>query len=77
VIRKITLPCVVICALALAVYFYAHHNWHPLPSGTTVDRIVVEKAARKLSIFRDGRQLKTYRVALAATRSAQSKRRAT
>jgi murein L,D-transpeptidase YafK len=64
VIRKITLLCVVICALALAVYFYAHHNWHPLPRGTTIDRIVVEKAARKLSIFRDSRQLKTYRVAL-------------
>ena len=64
VIRKITLLCVVICVLALAVYFYAHHNWHPLPRGTTIDRIVVEKAARKLSIFRDSRQLKTYRVAL-------------
>ncbi len=63
-IRKITLPSVALCALALAVYFYAHHNWHPLPSGTTIDRIVVEKAARKLSIFRDGRRLKTYRVAL-------------
>jgi murein L,D-transpeptidase YafK len=64
VIRKITLLAVVICALALAVYFYAHHNWHPLPSGTAIDRIVVEKAARKLSIFSDGRQLKSYRVAL-------------
>jgi len=31
VIRKITLPSVIICALALAVHFYAHHNWHPLP----------------------------------------------
>jgi L,D-peptidoglycan transpeptidase YkuD (ErfK/YbiS/YcfS/YnhG family) len=64
VIRKITLSSVALCALALAVYFYAHHNWHPLPSGTTIDRIVVEKAARKLSIFRDGRRLKTYRVAV-------------
>jgi murein L,D-transpeptidase YafK len=64
VIRMITLACVGICVLALAVYFYAHHNWNPLPSGTTIDRIVVEKAARKLSIFRDGRRLKTYRVAL-------------
>jgi len=64
VIRKITLPSAVICALALAVYFYAHHNWHLLPSGTTIDRIVVEKAARKLSIFRDRKRLKTYRVAL-------------
>ena len=64
VIRKITLLSVIICALALAVYFYAHHNWHPLPSGTMIDRVVVEKAARKLSIFRDGRRLKSYRVAL-------------
>lgn len=63
-IRKVTLLSVVICALALAVYFYAHHNWRPLPSGTTIDRILVEKAARKLSIFRGGQRLKTYRVAL-------------
>ena len=64
VIRKITLPSVLICALALAVYFYGHHNWHPLPPGTTIDRVVVEKAARELSIFRDSRLLKSYRVAL-------------
>jgi murein L,D-transpeptidase YafK len=64
VIRKIALPSAIICALALAVYFYARHNRHPLPPGTTIDWIVVEKAARKLSVFRDGRQLKTYRVAL-------------
>jgi hypothetical protein len=64
VIRKITLLSVIICALALAVYFYAHPNWHPLPPGTTIDRVVVEKAARKLSLFRDGRRLKSYRVAL-------------
>jgi hypothetical protein len=53
---------VVVCALA--VYLYAHHNWDPMPGGTAIDRIVVEKSARKLSIFRDDRQLKTYRVAL-------------
>jgi murein L,D-transpeptidase YafK len=64
VIRKITLLCAVICALALAVYFYAHYNWHLLPRGTTINRIVVEKAARKLSVFRESRQLKSYRVAL-------------
>jgi murein L,D-transpeptidase YafK len=64
VIRRITLPSVIICALALAVYFYAHHNWHALSLGTTIDRVVVEKASRKLSIFRDGKRLKIYRVAL-------------
>jgi murein L,D-transpeptidase YafK len=64
VIRTITLLCAAIGTLAMAVYLYAHSNWKPVPSETTIDRIVVEKAARKLSIFRDGRQLKTYRVAL-------------
>src|SRR5438874_11675067 len=47
-----------------AIYFYAHHNWNPLPPNTTIDRIVVEKSARKLSIFWGGEKLKTYRVAL-------------
>lgn len=47
-----------------AIIFIAHPNWNALPRGTTIDRIVVEKAARKLSILRDGKVLKTYRVAL-------------
>jgi murein L,D-transpeptidase YafK len=51
-----------VCTLAL--YFYAHHNWRPLPSGTTIDRILVEKSAKRLSIFRDGNQIKRYRIAL-------------
>lgn len=35
-----------------------------MPRGTIIDRIVVEKSARKLSIFRDEKKIKTYRVAL-------------
>jgi murein L,D-transpeptidase YafK len=62
VVWKITTVLVVMCALAL--YFYAHHNWHPLSAGTTIDRIVVQKSAKKLSIFRDGNQIKRYRIAL-------------
>jgi murein L,D-transpeptidase YafK len=59
---KIVLAFIPICALA--VYFYAHHIWHPLSSATTIDRIVVEKSPRRLSIFRDGKRIKTYRIAL-------------
>jgi murein L,D-transpeptidase YafK len=51
-------------ACALPFYLYAHHNWHPLPVGTAIDRIVVEKSAKRLSIFRDGNQIKSYQVAL-------------
>ena len=51
-------------ALLGGVYVYAHYVWNPLPAGTTIDRILVEKSARKLSIFRDGKKLKSYHVAL-------------
>jgi len=61
--RQIILAAlIVICALA--VYLHAHHNWNALPAGTTIDHIVVEKSARRLSIFREGEKIKTYRIAL-------------
>ncbi len=53
------------CAIAVALAFLlAQHNWNGLPAHTTIDRIVVEKSKRQLSIFRDRNKLKTYRVAL-------------
>ena len=53
-----------ILVCALATYLYAHHNWNPVPAGTTIDRILVEKSARRLSIFRKANQIKSYRIAL-------------
>ena len=53
-----------VATLAIGVVVYSHHNWNPLPAATIIDRIVVEKSARKLSIFREGKPLKSYRVAL-------------
>lgn len=50
--------------LAVGTFLYAHHNWNSLPAGTTIDRILVEKSARKLSVFHDGKKIKTYPVAL-------------
>ena len=63
-VRNIFLLLVVAAFVLCCVYIYAHHNWNPLPIGTEIDRIVVEKSARKLSIFADGKKLKNYRVAL-------------
>jgi murein L,D-transpeptidase YafK len=48
----------------LATFLYGHGNFHPLAPNTTIDRIVVEKSARRLSIFRGGQKLKSYRIAL-------------
>jgi murein L,D-transpeptidase YafK len=65
VLGKIVVTAVALVAVGtLGLYFYAHHNWHPLRTGTTIDRIVVEKSAKRLSIFCDGKQIKCYRIAL-------------
>src|SRR5207237_5719090 len=62
--RRVVLLAIVIVMFVVGVHFYAHHVWNPVPTGTTIDRIVVEKSARRLSIFANGKELKTYRVAL-------------
>src|SRR5262249_44605466 len=66
--RFMTRTAIVLLAVALALicvtYLYAHHVWDPLPTGMTIDRIVIEKSARKLSVLANGKTLKTYRVAL-------------
>jgi murein L,D-transpeptidase YafK len=63
-VRKIVLALAVIVLLAGGVYVYAHQVWNPLPRGTTIDRILVEKSARKLSVFARGKKLKEYRIVL-------------
>ena len=62
--KRTIIFAVLILICAFAVYLYAHRNWNSLPAGTTIDRIVVEKSLRRLSIFRDGKQIKIYRIAL-------------
>jgi murein L,D-transpeptidase YafK len=55
---------VVALALFCLTFLYAHHVWNPLPTGITIDRIVVDKSSRKLSVLANGKTLKNYRVAL-------------
>src|SRR5207245_11317238 len=62
--RRVVVLLIAIVLLIAAVYIYGHHVWNPLPAGTTIDRILVQKSARQLSIFADGKELKSYRVAL-------------
>jgi len=50
-------------AIVLAATSFATAQ-QPLPAGTVADRIVIEKRARRLSLYHAGRVLKTYRVAL-------------
>jgi len=56
---------IVIAAVSVVGFFADQHfNETALPADTKIDRILVEKSKRQLSIFRDGKKLKTYRVAL-------------
>jgi murein L,D-transpeptidase YafK len=63
-VRGILVLLIGVGLLIAGTYFYAHHVWNPLPPGTTIDRIVVEKSKRTLSVFANGKELKSYRVAL-------------
>src|SRR5438552_17698358 len=62
--RRVVLPAIAIVMFVVGVHFYAHHVWNPVPTGTRIDRIAVEKSARNLSIFANSKKLKTYHVAL-------------
>jgi murein L,D-transpeptidase YafK len=44
--------------------FCANHEWNPLSPDAKADRILVEKAARRLTLFRGSTALKSYRIAL-------------
>ena len=62
--RRAIILVVAVSAALVCIWVYAHHVWNPLPIGTMIDRIVVEKSARRLSVMANGKLLKTYRVAL-------------
>jgi murein L,D-transpeptidase YafK len=54
----------VLLAVALTVATAWAAGAQRLPTGSVADRLVVEKAARVLSVYRGNRLLKTYRIAL-------------
>ena len=54
----------VVCLAALAVVAAAQLNFNPVPHDAVADRILVEKSARRLTLFQNGRALKTYCMAL-------------
>jgi len=50
--------------LGVCVVIAAQLNLNPLPQNTIADHVLVEKAARRLTLFRENKPLKVYRVAL-------------
>ena len=55
---------VLVAAVIVIALVGASYESHPLPADARADRIVVEKSARKLTLFRGEARLKSYSVAL-------------
>jgi len=64
IVKVVLFILALLCLAAVGVFIGAHFNLNPLPPNAVADRVLVEKAARRLSLLRDGNPLKVYRVAL-------------
>jgi murein L,D-transpeptidase YafK len=63
-LKLLLLFLLLLCLAALGLAAAAYLNFNPLPRDVVADRVLVEKAARRLTLLRNGSALKTYRVAL-------------
>jgi murein L,D-transpeptidase YafK len=54
----------VTAALVVGFFAWAQRLEAPLPESTRVDFVVVEKSARRMALFRKGRKIKVYEIAL-------------
>ena len=62
--KLLLIVLLVICLVAVSLAAAAYLNVNPLPHDAVADRILVEKAARRLTLLQNGRALKSYSVAL-------------
>ena len=53
-----------VAVVGMIAFGVASYESHPLPADAHADRVVVEKSARKLTLFRSETPLKSYSVAL-------------
>ncbi len=62
----LTLKAIVLILVSLLGIGGAYRFWPeaPLPAGMTADRLEIDKSARRLVVFADGRAVKTYRISL-------------
>jgi murein L,D-transpeptidase YafK len=63
-LKLLLIVLLVICLIATGLAAAAYLNVNPLPRDAVADRVLVEKSARRLTLLRNGKALKTYRVAL-------------
>ncbi len=62
---KVTFSILVAVSLLVGgIALLTNTSQHPLPTETVADKVLIEKKARRLTLFKNGRSLKAYRVAL-------------
>jgi murein L,D-transpeptidase YafK len=59
---------------AAVVWIWAQVPYNPLPPGVEADFVRIDKSARRLTLFRQGRPLKSYTVALGRIPQGQKQR---
>lgn len=63
--KKLFLAFIAIIIASVAViWILGKSESKPLPAGVVADKILIEKGLRRLTLFRQGKPLKTYQVAL-------------
>jgi murein L,D-transpeptidase YafK len=67
-------PTLAIAALLVALVLWANAPAPALPQGAVADRIVVEKSARRLTLYAHGQPLKSYPISLGANPSGAKRR---
>ena len=63
-IKRVSLVFTIVAVVVTAVLICANHNWSPIKAGAKADHILVEKAARRLTLFSGADPIKSYTIAL-------------
>jgi len=63
-----------IAAILATLFLWANAPAPALPQGAVADRIVVEKSARRLTLYAHGKPLESYRISLGASPSGAKQR---
>ncbi|MHB8846582.1 MAG: L,D-transpeptidase family protein [Nitrospirota bacterium] len=58
------IPAAVTAGFVAALVGWANHNTNPLPAGVQADLVVLEKSGRLLTLYSQGRPVKSYKVSL-------------
>jgi murein L,D-transpeptidase YafK len=63
-VKVISRILALVCVFAAIIFVLANYELRPLPISARADHILVQKSARRLTLFQNGQPLKSYAIAL-------------